>query len=104
VPSKIHGTHAALQSIGLSRPAGNYADAGVLTVKRRERDTQGVRAHAATPHLHAAELAARAMRDPEDRKKFVTRVRNALADSIVQIPGVIANDGLPAIPLRRKAS
>jgi hypothetical protein len=35
-------------------------------------------------NLHAAELAARVMRDPEDRKKFVTLVRLALADSIAR--------------------
>ena len=35
-------------------------------------------------NLHAAELAARVMRDPEDRKKFVALVRNALADSIAR--------------------
>jgi hypothetical protein len=35
-------------------------------------------------NLHAAELAARVMRDPEDRKKFMTLVRNALADTIAR--------------------
>jgi hypothetical protein len=35
-------------------------------------------------NLHAAELAARLMRDPDDRKKFVTMVRHSLADSIAR--------------------
>ena len=35
-------------------------------------------------NLHGAELAARVMRDPEDRKKFVQMIRNALADSIAR--------------------
>ena len=35
-------------------------------------------------NLHAAELVASRIRDPEDRRKFVTLVRNALADSIAR--------------------
>ena len=34
--------------------------------------------------LHAAELVASRIRDPEDRRKFVTLVRNALSDSIAR--------------------
>jgi len=34
--------------------------------------------------LHAAQLAARRIRDPEDREKFVTLVRAALADSVAR--------------------
>jgi hypothetical protein len=34
--------------------------------------------------LHAAELASRQIRDPEDQKKFVTLVRKALADSVAR--------------------
>ena len=33
-------------------------------------------------NLHAAEIAAKALRDPEDQKKFVTLVRSALAEAI----------------------
>jgi hypothetical protein len=35
-------------------------------------------------NLHAAELVASRIRDPEDRRKFVTLVRNALSDSIAR--------------------
>ncbi len=35
-------------------------------------------------NLHGAELVASRIRDPEDRRKFVTLVRNALADSIAR--------------------
>jgi putative DNA primase/helicase len=48
-------------------------------------------------NLHAAEIAARAMRDPEDRKKFVTLVRNALADSIAR------GEPLQPVRLRERA-
>lgn len=34
--------------------------------------------------LHAAQLAARRMRDPQDREKFVALVRGALADSVAR--------------------
>lgn len=34
--------------------------------------------------LHAAQLAARRIRDPEDREKFVALVRGALADSVAR--------------------
>jgi hypothetical protein len=33
-------------------------------------------------NLHAAELASRALRDPQDRRRFVAQVRGALADDI----------------------
>jgi hypothetical protein len=33
-------------------------------------------------NLQAAELASRALRDPKDRRRFVSQVRSALADDI----------------------
>ena len=35
-------------------------------------------------NLHAAEIAARRLRDPEDQKKFVALVRGALADAVAR--------------------
>jgi putative DNA primase/helicase len=35
-------------------------------------------------NLRAAELASRALRDPQDRRRFVSKVRSALADDIEQ--------------------
>lgn len=46
-------------------------------------------------NLRAAELAAQRIRDPEDRKRFVTHVRNALADGIER--------GEPLQPVRLRA-
>jgi len=43
-------------------------------------------------NLHAAEIAARRIRDPEDQKKFVSLVRGALADAIAR--------GEPLTPVR----
>jgi len=43
-------------------------------------------------NLHAAEIAARGFRDPEDQKKFVALVRGALADAIAR--------GEPLAPVR----
>jgi len=43
-------------------------------------------------HLHAAEIAATTLRDPEDQKKFVTLVRAALAQAIER--------GDPLLPVR----
>ena len=47
---------------------------------------QGVRHHPELAgtylNLKAAEIAARSMRDPEDQKRFVTLIRNAMADQI----------------------
>jgi putative DNA primase/helicase len=45
-------------------------------------------------NLHAAELAARALRDPQDQKRFVAEVRSALAASIER--------GDPLQPVRLK--
>jgi putative DNA primase/helicase len=42
--------------------------------------------------VHAAEIAARQFRDPEDRQKFVMRVRSALADAVAR--------GEPLAPVR----
>ena len=33
-------------------------------------------------NLRAAELASRALRDPEDQRRFIAQVRSALADDI----------------------
>lgn len=44
--------------------------------------------------VHAAELAAKQFRDPEDRQLFVAKVRSALADSVAR--------GEPLPPLRLK--
>ena len=33
-------------------------------------------------NLHAAELASRGLRDPEDQRRFVAQVRGALADDV----------------------
>jgi len=44
--------------------------------------------------LHAAELAAKSIRDPEDQRRFVTSVRRALADSVAR--------GEPLPPVRLK--
>jgi hypothetical protein len=48
-------------------------------------------------NLHGAELAARMMRDPEDQKRFVKLVRNALADSIAR------GDPLQPVRLRERS-
>lgn len=48
--------------------------------------------------MHAAEIAARQFRDPEDRAKFVSRVRSALADAIAR------GEPLPAVRLRERAA
>lgn len=47
--------------------------------------------------VHAAELAAKRLRDPEDRKLFVEKVRSALADSVAR------GEPLPAVRLRQRA-
>src|SRR5579883_2875043 len=47
--------------------------------------------------LHAAQLAARRIRDPEDREKFVALVRVALADSVAR------GDPLQPVRLRDRA-
>jgi hypothetical protein len=44
--------------------------------------------------LHAAELAAKTMRDAQDQRRFVSSVRHALADSIAR--------GEPLAPVRLK--
>jgi len=46
--------------------------------------------------VHAAELAAKRLRDPEDRERFIEKVRSALADSVAR------GDPLPAVRLREK--
>lgn len=48
--------------------------------------------------VHAAELAARRFRDPQDRERFVSRVRSALADAVAR------GEPLPPVRLREKAA
>jgi putative DNA primase/helicase len=48
--------------------------------------------------MHAAELAAKRFRDPEDRERFVQKVRSALADSVAR------GEPLPAVRLRERAA
>ena len=47
--------------------------------------------------VHAAELAARRFRDPEDRERFVGQVRSALADAVAR------GEPLPPVRLRERA-
>jgi hypothetical protein len=47
--------------------------------------------------VHAAELAAKQFRDPEDRERFVTQVRSALADAVAR------GEPLPPVRLRESA-
>lgn len=47
--------------------------------------------------LHAAELAAKALRNPEDQRRFVASVRTALADSVAR------GEPLPTAPLKEAA-
>lgn len=47
--------------------------------------------------LHAAELAAKTLRNPEDRQRFMTSVRAALADSVSR------GEPLPPVPLKEPA-
>jgi hypothetical protein len=47
--------------------------------------------------VHAAELAAKRFRDPQDRERFVEKVRSALADSVAR------GEPLPAVRLRERA-
>jgi hypothetical protein len=44
--------------------------------------------------LHAAELAAKTLRDPEDQRRFVASVRTALADSVAR------GEPLATVPLK----
>jgi putative DNA primase/helicase len=48
--------------------------------------------------VHAAELAAKRFRDPQDRERFVEKVRSALADSVAR------GEPLPAVRLRERAA
>ena len=76
------------------------AAAGVLRDPNVDR-RQGVRQHPELVgtylQLHAAQLAARRIRDPEDREKFVALVRAALADSVAR------GDPLQPVRLRDRA-
>ena len=59
---------------------------------------QGARSHpelvGAYLQVHAAELAAKQFRDPQDRERFVALVRSAIADSIQR------GEALPAVRMR----
>lgn len=64
---------------------------GYLRVSTQEQGRSGLSLTEKHPELvgsylslHAAELVASRMRDPEDRRKFVELVRSALADSIAR--------------------
>jgi hypothetical protein len=46
--------------------------------------------------VHAAELAAKQFRDPQDRERFVQKVRSALADAVAR------GEPLPAVRLRER--
>lgn len=48
--------------------------------------------------LHAAELAAKTLRNPEDQRRFVASVRAALADSVAR------GEPLPPVPLKETAA
>jgi Large polyvalent protein-associated domain 7 len=48
--------------------------------------------------VHAAELAAKQFRDPQDRERFVHKVRAALADAVAR------GEPLPAVRLRERAA
>jgi len=48
--------------------------------------------------MHAAEIAARQLRDPQDREKFVSRVRAALADAVAR------GEALPPVRLKERAA
>lgn len=48
--------------------------------------------------VHAAEIAARQFRDPEDREKFVARVRSSLAASVAR------GEPLPPVRLRERSA
>ncbi len=48
--------------------------------------------------MHAAQIAARQLRDPEDREKFVSHVRTALADAVAR------GEPLPPVRLKEKAA
>jgi hypothetical protein len=73
---------------------------------RTVRDTQVTPKQAVKQHpelvgtylqVHAAELAAKRFRNPEDQKLFVAKVRAALADSVAR------GEPLPAVRLRERA-
>jgi hypothetical protein len=46
--------------------------------------------------MHAAQIAARQLRDPQDREKFVSLVRSALADAVAR------GEPLPPVRLKEK--
>jgi hypothetical protein len=48
--------------------------------------------------LHAAELAAKTLRNPEDQRRFVASVRTALADAVAR------GEPLPTVPLKETAA
>jgi Large polyvalent protein-associated domain 7 len=48
--------------------------------------------------MHAAQIAARQFRDPQDRERFVSHVRTALADAVAR------GEPLPPVRLKEKAA
>jgi hypothetical protein len=48
--------------------------------------------------VHAAELAAKQLRDPQDRERFVQQVRSTLADAVAR------GEPLPAVRLRERTA
>jgi hypothetical protein len=48
--------------------------------------------------MHAAQIAARRFRDPEDQERFVSRVRTALADAVAR------GEPLPPVRLKEKTA
>jgi hypothetical protein len=48
--------------------------------------------------LHAAELAAKTLRNPEDQRRFVASVRTALADAVAR------GEPLSPVPLKENAA
>jgi hypothetical protein len=48
--------------------------------------------------MHAAQLAARQLRDPQDRERFVSQVRTALADAVAR------GEPLPPVRLKEKVA
>ena len=48
--------------------------------------------------MHAAQIAARQFRDPEDRERFVSHVRTALADAVAR------GEPLPPVRLKEKTA
>jgi hypothetical protein len=75
--------------------------AAAQTLRDRSIDPkQGARKHPELVgtylQMHAAEIAAKQLRDPEDQKRFVEKVRDALATSVAR------GDPLPPVRLKER--